>query len=350
MSSEIKSGISKPFAEKLLRGDQDYYGSPSSTIKFLDSSNAVYKDIHKEVTERQKHCPHSFSISSIEIVSAPLSRSQAFRRGMASLADPNIHLLFHGTKESHHTSIFDQGFSLNDDHYGDTDKGYIGKGVYLSPFPEYCAAYIKETPGVTRLRYFNPVTKGTTFKLLGCIAIVGRTRQLHQKDFGTEIESTLESRWAWVRNDGEVTASPSEFFAQEYAIKLPQYVYPRFRITLTRVQRKEVIWVDTKISNSENSRYLSELKQDGTISIYATASSSEALNALKKADRECRAVTAGHGGEDHVRAMRSAGINCPVLVFCGAVDYHRQWASKAGMGNVKVTNSAAEFKKFATWK
>ena len=48
----------------------------------------------------------------------------------------NIHFLFHGSNITNHESIFNQGFLVDKEHFGDTDEGYIGKGVYFSPHPE----------------------------------------------------------------------------------------------------------------------------------------------------------------------------------------------------------------------
>ena len=347
--SSVAQELGKNYvAEELLRGDQSYSGLPSSTVKLLENSSPIFRDVCHIVDQRLLHCAHSFHMSSIEIVSGPYSCSRTFRSEL-SKSSPRPFLLFHGTKSSNHNSIFNNGFSLSSEHYGVTDEGYIGKGVYLSSLPEYCAAYIKDTAGIRRYNYREPVELGVTCKILGCLALVGRTRQLHQKDYGTEIEGTLESRWAWMRSDGNVTTLAAEFFAQEFVIKTPACVYPRFRVSLTRVN-KELVWFDSNIDNKENSSYLATLRCQSSISVYATGRSQKALNALekKKVGTEYRLVTAGHGGENLVRDVRSAGIHCHVLVFCRSVDYHKQWAKK--FSNVQVTASQAEFMRFATWK
>ena len=347
--STVASELGKDYVQQvLLKGDQSYYGLPSSTVKCLPRSDPIYKDVCHTIDQRLLHCAHSFHLESVEVVCGKRSCSASFRSELSKYS-PRPYFLFHGTKYSNHNSIFDNGFSLSDEHWGDTDKGYIGKGVYLSPLPEYSAAYIKDTAGVHHYIYDNPVDLGVTCKLLGCIALVGRTRQLYQKDYGTEIEGTLESRWAWVQSNGNVTTVQSEYFAQEFVIKIPASVYPRFRVSLKRVN-KELIWFDSNIANGENSRYLDTLKLQSDISAYATGDSDKALDALKKKKNgiEYRLVTAGHGGEELVRKARSAGVHCHVLVFCHSVDYHKQWAKK--FSNVQVTASQAEFMRFATWK
>ena len=47
----------------------------------------------------------------------------------------NIHFLFHGSNITNHESIFNQGFLVDKEHFGDTDEGYIGKGVYFLLIP-----------------------------------------------------------------------------------------------------------------------------------------------------------------------------------------------------------------------
>ena len=341
--------ISRSQVETLLNGDQKYSGSPFYNLRTLGSNTDIYKAVQYTVEESLLECAHSFRLSCIEIVPTIVERSRKFRSELYRLPTPRPHLLFHGTEESNHQSIFDTGFSLDDDHWGDTDAGYIGKGIYLSPLPEYSASYIKETDGITRFNYYEPVKVGVTCKLLGCLALVGQTKQLYERTSESEIQSHLQSHWAWVNKDGDITKVESDFFAQEYAIKETVHVYPRFRVSLVRVT-KEVVWVDPNINNDENSRYVAELKQMDGISLFATSRRDKALAALKKGKvaTDYRAVTAGRGGEEFVRSLRAAGIHCKVMVFCGAVAYHKEWAKK--FSNVEVTNSVSIFKKYATWK
>ena len=346
--SSVASELEKDYVQQvLLKGDQSYYGLPSSTVKCLPRSNPLYKDVCYTIDQRLLHCAHSFHLESVEVVCGKKSCSASFHSELSKYSS-RPYFLFHGTKYSNHNSIFDNGFSLSDEHWG-TSKGYIGKGIYLSPLPEYSAAFIKDAAGVHYYFWDNPVDLGVTCKLLGCIALVGRTRQAYQRYYEKDIESTLESRWAWVKSNGEIAVIESEYFAQEFVIKTPVNVYPRFRVSLKRVN-KELIWFDSNIANGEDSWYLDKLKLQSDISVYATGNSDKALDALKKKKNgiEYRLVTAGHGGEELVRKARSAGVHCHVLVFCCSVDYHKQWANK--FSNVQVTASRAEFMRFATWK
>ena len=113
---------------------------------------------------------------------------------------------------------------------------------------------------------------------------------------------------------------------------------------------REVIWVDPNVNNMENTRYVQHLKQVPGISLLATTSTDEALLFLqrKKPGTEYRAMTAGRGGEQFVTRVRDCGIHCRVLVFCGAVEYHKTWAKK--FDKTEVTDSVQEMIKFATWK
>ena len=217
MATGIQSQLSNSQVENLLKGDQNFIGDPFYNLRTTTVNE--YKFVQNAVGDRILECPHSFKLSKIEVVPAPLHRSNTFRSALHALPIPRPHFLFHGTKEDNHKSIINNGFSLSEDHYGDTDKGYIGKGVYLSPFPEYSASYIKDTAGIKRLGYYEPVDNGVTCKLLGCIVLAGRTKQILTKLYGIEIDrKSLDSHWAWVDQDGDVTALSQHFFAQEYAI------------------------------------------------------------------------------------------------------------------------------------
>ena len=57
-------------------------------------------------------------------------------------------------------------------------------------------------------------------------------------------------------------------------------VVPSGETSLQQISR-EVVWVDPNISNSENSGYVHELTQVQGVSLFATASASQALDALK---------------------------------------------------------------------
>ena len=114
---------------------------------------------------------------------------------------------------------------------------------------------------------------------------------------------------------------------------------------------REVVWVDPNIRNSENSGYVHELTQVQGVSLFATASASQALDALKnmKEGTEYRVITSGTGGEVFVRTLRGKlSIMCKILVFCMSVDYHKTWAGK--YDNIKVTASAQQMMRFATWQ
>ena len=83
--------------------------------------------------------------------------------------------------------------------------------------------------------------------------------------------------------------------------------------------------------------------------MFTAVSSAQALDALmkKKDGTQYRAITSGSGGEEFVQKLRRERIMCKVLVFCMSVSYHKTWARN--YGNVEVTNSSENIKKFATW-
>lgn len=338
----LRSTIDKSVAFRLVRLSE----TAQSVTAQVHTSTSEYQLIESLVDQRILLCKHSFRPSSIEVGRTSRHRSAQFRRLVE--AYPNVHFLFHGTKEDNHESIFSNGFNL-EEHRGETDLGYIGKGVYLSPIPEYSASYIKDTPGINRHKYENPVNEGVTCKLLGCLTYVGRTRRLYTKDYNSEIEDALDSRWAWVKKDGNIADKTDRQFAVEYVIKQSISVVPAVRISLHRVSR-EVVWVDPNIRNAENSGYVRELKQSKSIFIFASTSVTHGLYALKrkKDGTRYRAITSGTGGEELVRKLRTElSISCKVMVFCRSVEYHQTWARK--YENVKVTSSAEKMKRFATF-
>ena len=339
-ASELKE---KKKVKELLDGDQIYMGVPASTVENLERSDPRYKLVCDILEEQLLLCPHAFYIESIEIVSEERSQSCAFHEILAKESRSKIYLLFHGTKSTNLDCISNEGFSLK--YFGATDDGYFGKGVYLTPLPEYSAAYIKGTRGVTQWCYTDPVRVGLTCTLLGCITIVGCTKQITH--YTKEVKG--DSHWVWVNDQGNVTTNKADYFAQEYVIKNPKRVYPRFRITLRRVN-KELIWFDKNITTAENQSYIITLKVETGISVYATDDKDKALNALKKKkeDIEYRLVTSGSEGEGLVRLCRQADIHCDIMVFCRNTEYHKEWVGK--FSNIQMTNKKDQFMSFAKWE
>ena len=338
-ASELKE---KKKVKELLDGDQVYIGPPASTLKNLERSDARYKLVYNLLEELLLLCAHAFYIVSIEIVSEERSQSRAFHDILAREFRSKIYLLFHGTKLTNLDSISNQGFSMK--YFGATDPGYFGKGVYLTPLPEYSAAYFKRTFGEPDC-YTDPVRVGLSCTLLGCITIVGCTKQITYRT--KEVQG--DSHWVWVNDRGNVATNKADYFAQEYVIKDPKRVYPRFRITLRRVD-KELIWFDKNITTAENQRYIATLKVETRISVYATDDRYKALNALKKKkeDIEYRLVTSGSEGEELVTLCRQADIYCRIMVFCRNTEYHRGWVRK--FSNIQMTDEKDQFMSFAKWE
>lgn len=62
----------------------------------------------------------------------------------------NVELAFHGTPAQNVNSILSKGLLVPETGLGKkvhhtTDKGWYGKGIYLSPDPVYCSAYCKSS-------------------------------------------------------------------------------------------------------------------------------------------------------------------------------------------------------------
>ncbi len=341
MSASRLLSLSKAGAQTLLADD---YGH---SIHSIGSDQILYRLIEPLVDASLVQSEHSFHLESLEVACASITRSMEFKRRLSLKSDFDTYFLFHGTKPSNHDSIFDKGFL--EEHFGDTDKGYIGRGVYLSPHVEYSASYIKDTAGITRFKYNEPVQVGVTCQILGCVAIVGTTKCVQEILFGSEIPSYLDSHWAWVNSAGNPTGDSGKHFAVEYVVRETHNIYPRFRLRLKRVTL-ELVWVDPNITNAENSGHVTRLKNTGGMFLYATSNASKALKALtrSKVGTEYRAMTAGSGGEAFVGQLRASGVHCRVLVFCNAVDYHKTWARK--YSNVHVTRVVSEVLQFATWQ
>ena len=124
----------------------------------------------------------------------------------------------------------------------------------------------------------------------------------------------------------------------------------REKVKVHASSRRKVVWVDPRVNNHENSSYVRYLKSVEGVSLHATTSASDALDALLVRDPkvEYRAVTAGTGGKEFIQNLRAKGVHCPVLVFCGSYDWHSKWARH--FKNVEVTVDPSRLYEFATWE
>lgn len=343
MSASKLLSITKDEVQRLLNDDTAFSGTKS--ISYIGPDQEVYTMVESLVEDSLIECQHSFRLECLEVGCMTRERSAEFKRRISLKS--NIYFVFHGTNHRNHDSIFEKGFLMK--HWGSTDKGYFGKGVYFTPHIEYSASYIDGTRDISLFKYTEPIQVGGTGKILGCVAIVGTTERLYQTKYSTEIPRHLDSHWAKVDSRGHPTGDASGYLAVEYAIREPENIYPRFRLTLKRITH-ELVWVDPNITNAENSGHVRRLKDKRGMSVYATSKASNALHALKKKKEgtNYRAMTAGNGGKEFVSQLWTEGIQCPVLVFCRNVAYHETWARD--YSNVKVTSSVSEMMDFATWR
>ena len=153
MSRNNILSISKVQCNKFLAGDGLSHQRPSDSVRSLLPDHELYKSVEVLIDRSLSECEHTFRVEKLEIICASSSLSTNFKRYVAEKGDSDVYFLFHGTKPSNHESIFNNGFLIDEDHFRYTDKGYIGKGVYLSPHVEYSASYIKDTEGITRFQY-----------------------------------------------------------------------------------------------------------------------------------------------------------------------------------------------------
>ncbi len=319
--------------------------SPGSVYE-LPSTSEFYRIVESTLDGRLLHSEHSFRLERLEMECMSTSFRSEFERLLLSRdKDSMISLMFHGTNAINHSSIFMNGFVKR----GITDEGYIGVGTYLSPHPEYAAAYISGSRRIQTLEYQEPVEVGAVCKVLGCLALVGKTKQLCEEDYGSQIPQNLDSQWAWVDSSADVTRYLRNQFALEFVFREAKSVLPRFVLSLKRVTR-EVVWYDPNIDNEENSEYVRALKDTAGFFLYATSSTDEALMALRrqKEGTEYRAITAGRGGKDFVSRLRKELVHCRVLVFCFNVEEHSIWTGK--FSDTTITDEPDVMRKYATWR
>eukprot|EP00117_Sycon_ciliatum_P047892 scpid70167/ scgid34169/ len=333
-------------------------GDDAWTPSHVQESSAAYRLVRRLFDERIELAQHGFRLARLEETTPKRRQRGAFKAHADQAAEKEkagggscpLVFMFHGTSTKNHDSILSSGFQ-EEKFGGATDEGYVGRGVYMTPDPEYSMAFI-EASHVHRYHYTNPVhTVGSEVKLFGLVVSPGVCQFVTEMAYGADMPSGIESRCAWVNKSANPVAGKNSRFATELVVANPTRVLPRFVLTLVKVA-KEIVWLDPNIDGEENRRYAAQLHGDATAQghLFATSNETSALRILrrKKDGVRRRAVTAGTGGEHFVRRLREeARLGCEVLVFCGNVAYHGSWAKK--FENVRVTSSVSVFKEFARW-
>eukprot|EP01083_Nonionella_stella_P110300 322632_1 len=237
----------------------------------------------------------------------------------------NSVLMFHGARQEDMGSIFKTGFRFSSKSIG----SLYGKGHYFTPQALHAIRYLYTCKG-----YSNQ----EQFALIAAFVNPGKIKTVKGKEYRNQpIAKGYDSHYAQVTdgtcaNDGighPVYPNYKGDVMEEYAIKEPMRILPRFYITLKRL-RKVFIWRDKNIANQFNGCVLKELRQSRAI--YGVTTTQTAIDLIKKKQRRNKVyvITNGaHDGEGFVRKVRnSLKFNSDILVFCNAVDWHSKWANK----------------------
>ena len=320
--------------------------------KPLTVSDPMGRVVRQMFDERIATQQHAFRLATVELSTPDRDRIETFKRVyLRDQAESEMMMLYHGTNLKSHDSILRDGF-IESKIAGNTDVGYIGRGFYLTPDIEYSMSYIRQQ-NIALHKYENPVPwTGTVVKVLGVLAVLGKTQFAQERELGVEMPDGYTARYAFVDRGANVIRSEQNRFATEIVVDSSTRLLPRFVLTTVRVN-KEVIWLDPNIDNAENSRYAEHFYAESkNAHVYCTKNEQFAMSVLKqnKATANRRIVTAGRGGEEFVRKLRGPSCRCQskILVFCQSVAYHRGWASK--FSNIEVTAKEARFKEFVEWK
>lgn len=284
---------------------------------------------------------HAFQASTAEYVIESMSlvhNEELYCKYNACTVHGEEKLLFHGTKLHNLDCIFEMNFkTFYTSTTGQlTDSGWFGQGTYFSSSPQYCATYAGS--GSTGIMYLI-----CSLVKLGSIYPVKDMSYL-----GKPMRTDSDTHYVKVSAGGSPTNAEHSFF-EEFVIKRSDQILPLYIVGLRKVNRF-VLWRDAKIDNSENGVLFAQMKERYSFNIYGSKTSPEALAVLqcKLADSsiKCLIVTNGADhGEQFARECRNIKPSVPIIVFCGNVAYHQQWAaavSGSSQSKIQVTSDSGD--------
>jgi DnaJ family protein A protein 2 len=296
--------------------------------------------LRKNLSVALSKCSKKFEVCNVVV----LDNQSVFKAFIKHDGLEKCKLLYHGTRLNRISSIFKTGFQMKPDFA--IDEGWFGRGLYFTAFPQYAMHYIS---------YGELPEEGRVFTLIASHANVGRVRTISALEDGKPIPEGYDSNHIDVGTTAH-GASGHPYDATKHTHKYDEWiiregtrVLPRFLITLKCVKQSAVVvWRDPKIENAENSRILKDIQTAKGCTVYGVKTSSEARDLVADKMGECKVCVVTNGGDDgegFIRELREgAKFDGPVLVFCGAVAYHRTWAEK--LGDCAVTGSGRDVKKF----
>eukprot|EP00004_Rigifila_ramosa_P015622 TRINITY_DN3639_c0_g1_i1.p1 TRINITY_DN3639_c0_g1~~TRINITY_DN3639_c0_g1_i1.p1 ORF type:complete len:923 (+),score=215.61 TRINITY_DN3639_c0_g1_i1:215-2770(+) len=277
--------------------------------------------------------------------------------------------VFHATANEFVESIFRNGFYEKPASKQQLDEGYYGRGVYFTPHFEYALYYramrglqqkgkeghhYRENDGWLELKI------GESTDVIGAVLAPGKMYKLGSQNFdpkkpsnllGKEIKDGYDSHFARVVEPSfylcvdEQKHKDKRIFT-EYVAKYGHQALPFFHITAKRMG-KLLVWFDANIGNTENQSILAMLRQL-PFNLYAVSTVEEVESLLaKKRDCESYLITSGRDGERVVQLARTKySLKTPILVFCGKVSRHSEWAKK--YAKVQVTDDPDVVRQFST--
>ena len=350
----------------------------SGPVTSSASERKIFDILKHKLDQAQLNSLHEFRLLEVKCVGQGAARDAEFAAVAAKAT--TVRLLYHGTSAASILQIRKNGFK-DSKIAGATDKGFIGFGHYQTPNPEYACAYLPDTtPGVTHLKYDDPVDVGTDVTLVVSLVATTAEKRVTTMHYGEALEDGYDAATAWVTRTGKPTAhdaaaATNAAYVQEIVVRKGACILPRFEIKLRRVA-KTLVWVDPAIDGASNDALFRSLQLGVTNTrIVATADPDFAYATIAgcrlqpgvqgKENTEVRVVTAGRGGLELLTEIRKADgggasgasspypDDVPALVYCTAVDWHTKWATKLTAettgGLLAVTARTATMKQFCSW-
>ncbi|ETO24810.1 heat shock protein 70 2 [Reticulomyxa filosa] len=330
----------------------DYFISKSSTVNpfpniqskiDLHSLSEFEKWLAKKTEELQpivldslKQGPEEFEITSVVIVYNETLKNQFLQIHKNEDYHDSM-ALFKATRLKNIPNILDLGLNQ----ISKTDNGWYGKGHYFTSFPRYAAYYAWAYKEDQKIR-------PGTFTMLCFLANCGKIKEIDHRMDGQEITSGFDSHYVRVNSNGSISG---DLIYDEYCIRDGRPLLPVFTVTLS-VKMPIVVWRDTKIENSENSgvcKNIQEYLKNLHGMLYCATTTEAAINILKvrKAKSDSTVVITNGAEQAKIflaRVRDELKLSCPVLVFCGNIQYHSTWAS--AFTNVELTTSGSRVLKF----
>ena len=343
----------KDIKEEVLRNLPRERGKKNWSFIFQHST--IYERLETQIRDDIKDNPFELIIVGQTIIANKSLDNYASIEKMIPKYNQRQPFLYHGTNQSNHQKIVDNGFldPNKDKIEKKTDSGYYGKGIYATDDIFYASKYANSYTDLDFYSKAYVICCMTIYNSNFCVNVKDKSFHGQKiddriiKHYGAHHALVGSSTYFWPIEETE--KDDNYIAAHEFVFANKAQIVPLYSFTVMRTDHF-ILWKNEDIESDKNKKYFDELSKRLQVNLYRTKTVEESLKLIKKKKRNMfKLITSGGGiertGETLIREARKIiGANFVCFVFDSDAS-HYNWVKN--MENVLFSSSEDDLRKFS---